>query len=146
MYLDVDRFKQVNDQFGHIVGDALLRLFAERLSRTLRSTDTIARLGGDEFTVIMEGLPRTEIASTVAAKIVQAMGAPFVVDGHTISVTTSIGLAFHHGDATTGEQLVKQADVMLYRAKDAGRNNVKVALRVTDDAEYAEDAREDARA
>ena len=146
MYLDVDRFKQVNDQFGHIVGDALLRLFAERLSRTLRSTDTIARLGGDEFTVIMEGLPRAEIASTVAAKIVQAMGAPFVVDGHTISVTTSIGLAFHHGDATTGEQLVKQADVMLYRAKDAGRNNVKVALRVTDDAEYAEDAREDARA
>jgi diguanylate cyclase (GGDEF)-like protein/PAS domain S-box-containing protein len=131
MYLDIDRFKQINDQFGHNVGDALLRLFAGRLSRTLRSTDTIARLGGDEFTVIMEGLPRPEIASTVAAKIVQAMSTPFVVDSHTIGVTTSIGLAFHHGDSVTADELVKQADVMLYQAKDAGRNNVQMALRVT---------------
>ena len=132
MYIDIDRFKQINDQYGHNVGDALLRLFAGRLSQTLRSSDTVARLGGDEFTVIMEGLPRPEVASTVAAKIVQAMRAPFVVDQQTIDVTTSIGLAFYQGDATTVEALVEQADVMLYQAKSAGRNNVQVALRLVE--------------
>jgi len=130
MYLDIDRFKQINDSFGHDAGDALLRAFAGRLSQTLRSTDTVARLGGDEFTVIMEGLPSPEVASTIASKIVQAMGTPFHIDQQTISVTTSIGLAFYQGDATTAEALVKQADVMLYQAKGAGRNNVQVALRL----------------
>jgi len=132
MYIDIDRFKQINDQYGHNAGDALLRLFAGRLSQTLRSSDTVARLGGDEFTVIMEGLPRPEVASTVAAKIVQAMRTPFVVDQQTIDVTTSIGLAFYQGDATTVEALVEQADVMLYQAKSAGRNNVQVALRLVE--------------
>ena len=130
MYLDIDRFKQINDRFGHNVGDALLRAFAGRLSQTLRSTDTVARLGGDEFTVIMEGLPRPEVASTVAAKIVQAMNTPFFIEQQAINVTTSIGLAFYQGDATTVEALVQQADVMLYQAKGAGRNNVQVALRL----------------
>jgi diguanylate cyclase (GGDEF)-like protein len=130
MYLDIDRFKQINDQFGHHTGDALLRAFAGRLSQTLRSTDAVARLGGDEFTVIMESLPRPEVASTVAAKIVQAMSTPFVVEQQAIHVTTSIGLAFYQGDATTVEALVRQADVMLYQAKGAGRNNVQVALRL----------------
>jgi len=128
--MDIDRFKQINDQFGHDVGDALLRGFAGRLSQTLRSTDTVARLGGDEFTVIMEGLPRPEIASTVGNKIVQAMSAPFFIEQQTIHVTASIGLAFYQGDATTVEALVKQADTMLYRAKSAGRNNVQTALRL----------------
>ena len=132
MYLDIDRFKQINDQFGHDMGDALLRAFAGRLSQTLRATDTIARLGGDEFTVIMEGLPRPEVASTVAAKIVQVMNNPFVLDPQTITVSTSIGLAFYQGDATTAEALIKQADVMLYQAKGAGRNNFQVALRLID--------------
>jgi diguanylate cyclase (GGDEF)-like protein len=132
MYLDIDRFKQINDRYGHSAGDALLREFADRLSRTLRSSDAVARLGGDEFTVIMEGLPRPEVASTVAAKIVQAMRASFVIDEHTIDVTTSIGLAFYQGDATTAEALVQQADVMLYQAKGAGRNNVQVALRLVE--------------
>jgi len=130
MYLDIDRFKQINDRFGHNCGDALLRAFAGRLTQTLRSTDTIARLGGDEFTIIMEKLPRPEVASTVAAKIVQAMSAPFFIEQQWINVTTSIGLAYYQGDATTAEALVKQADVMLYQAKGAGRNNVQVALRL----------------
>lgn len=130
MYLDIDRFKQINDRFGHNTGDALLRAFAGRLSQTLRSTDTVARLGGDEFTVIMEGLPRPEVASTVAAKMVQAMSTPFIIEQQAIDVTTSIGLAFYQGDATTVEALVQQADVMLYQAKSAGRNNVQVALRL----------------
>ena len=130
MYLDIDRFKQINDRFGHNTGDALLRAFAGRLSQTLRSTDTVARLGGDEFTVIMEGLPRHEVASTVAAKIVHAMSTSFFIEQQAIDVTTSIGLAFYQGDATTVEALVQQADVMLYQAKGAGRNNVQVALRL----------------
>ena len=128
MYLDIDRFKQVNDRFGHNVGDALLRAFAERLSRTLRASDTVARLGGDEFTVIMESVPRPEVAGSVAAKIIQAMNTPFVIERQTtISVTTSIGLAFFQGGSTTAEALVKQADEMLYQAKGAGRNNVQAA-------------------
>ncbi|NKI97579.1 PAS domain-containing protein [Rhizobacter sp. SG703] len=130
MYLDIDHFKQINDRYGHHTGDALLRGFAGRLSQAVRSTDTVARLGGDEFTVIMEGLPRPEVASTVAGKIVQAMSSPFVVEQQAISITTSIGLAFYQGDATTVEALVRQADVMLYQAKGAGRNNVQVALRL----------------
>ena len=132
MYLDIDRFKQINDVFGHNAGDTLLREFSSRLSQTLRSSDTVARLGGDEFTVIMEGLPRPEVASTVAAKIVQAMRAPFVIEHQTLHVTTSIGLAFYQGDATTVEALVKQADVMLYQAKGAGRNNFQVELRLVE--------------
>ena len=130
MYLDIDRFKQINDRYGHNVGDALLRGFAARLTQTLRSTDVVARLGGDEFTVIMGALPRPEVASTVGNKIVEAMRTPFVLEQHTLVVTTSVGLAFYQGDATTAEALVKQADMALYEAKTAGRNNVQVALRV----------------
>lgn len=132
MYLDIDRFKQINDVFGHNAGDTLLREFSSRLSQTLRSSDTVARLGGDEFTVIMEGLPRPDVASTVAAKIVQAMRAPFVIEHQALHVTTSIGLAFYQGEATTVEALVKQADVMLYQAKGAGRNNFQVELRLVE--------------
>ncbi|HSW04832.1 sensor domain-containing protein [Aquabacterium sp.] len=137
MYLDIDRFKQINDRFGHNTGDALLRAFADRLSQTLRSTDTVARLGGDEFTVIVEGLPRPEVASTVAAKIVHAMSTPFFIEQQAINVTTSIGLAFYQGDATTVEALVQQADVMLYQAKGAGRNNVQAALRLVEEGRVA---------
>ena len=135
MYLDIDRFKQINDRFGHNVGDALLRAFAARLSQSLRSTDTVARLGGDEFTVIMESVPRPEVAGTVAAKIVQAMSTPFVIEQLTISVTTSIGLAFFQGGSTSADALVKQADEMLYQAKRAGRNNVQAAPVPIEDAQ-----------
>jgi len=127
MYLDIDRFKQINDRFGHSVGDALLRAFAGRLSQTLRSSDAVARLGGDEFTVIMEGLPRPEVAATVAAKIIQAMVPPFVIEQQSFDVTASIGLAYYQGDATSSEALLRQADEMLYQAKGAGRNNVQAA-------------------
>ena len=80
----------------------------------------------------MEGLPRPDVASTVANKIIQAMSTPFVIDQQTIHVTTSIGLTFYQGDATSVETLVQQADVMLYQAKGAGRNNVQVALRLVE--------------
>ena len=136
-YLDIDKFKQINDRYGHNAGDALLRGFAVRLSQTLRSTDTVARLGGDEFTVIMEGLPRPDVASAVAAKIIQTMSTPFVIDRQTIHITTSIGLVFYQGDSMTVEALLKQADVLLYQAKGAGRKNVQVALRLIEGGELA---------
>ena len=128
MYLDIDGFKQINDQFGHQTGDELLKAFSGRLSQGLRSSDVRARLGGDEFTVIMEGLPHADIAAAAATKLVMAMQTPFTVEPQrTINVTASIGLAFYQGGAATAAALVKQADEMLYRAKRAGRNNVQVA-------------------
>lgn len=128
MYLDIDGFKQINDQFGHQTGDELLKAFSGRLSQGLRSSDVRARLGGDEFTVIMEGLPHADIAVAAATKLVLAMQTPFTVEPQrTINVTASIGLAFYQGGAATSAALVKQADEMLYRAKRAGRNNVQTA-------------------
>lgn len=127
MYLDIDRFKQINDRYGHNAGDELLRAFTARLSQTLRSTDIRARLGGDEFTVIMESLPSTQAAATVAAKIVEVMRPPFAIERYTINITASIGLAFYQGAAMSPATLVRQADEMLYQAKGAGRNNVQAA-------------------
>ncbi|BEP64832.1 hypothetical protein GmRootV213_53860 (plasmid) [Variovorax sp. V213] len=128
MYLDIDGFKQINDQFGHQTGDELLKAFSSRLSQGLRSGDVRARLGGDEFTVIMEGLPNADIAASAATKLVMAMQAPFAIEQQwTISVTASIGLAFYQGGNATAAALVKRADEMLYSAKRAGRNNVQAA-------------------
>lgn len=122
MYLDIDRFKEVNDRLGHASGDALLKAFAGRLSQALRSTDTVARLGGDEFTVIMEGLPRPDVAAAVAAKIIAAMSQPFNLDEHVLDVTTSIGLTFYRGGPGSAAGLVSRADKLLYEAKASGRN------------------------
>ena len=127
MYMDIDHFKPVNDTFGHNVGDALLKAFSARLTHTLRASDTIARLGGDEFTIIMEKLARAEDASIIAAKIVTAMQAPFELDGVTVSVSASIGLAFYRDGIVSPDALLKQADVLLYQAKQAGRNTYRAA-------------------
>ncbi|MET3443737.1 diguanylate cyclase (GGDEF)-like protein/PAS domain S-box-containing protein [Variovorax paradoxus] len=127
MYLDIDGFKQINDQFGHQAGDELLRGFSSRLSQGLRSSDVRARLGGDEFTVIMEGLPNADVAVSAATKLVMDMQVPFVMEQQTIHITASIGLAFYQGGAATAAALVKQADEMLYQAKRSGRNNVQAA-------------------
>ncbi len=127
MYLDVDHFKRINDTMGHLAGDMLLKAFAGRLSRTLRSIDTVARLGGDEFTVIMEDVATPQDAVTVAAKIVQSMQAPFSLEGVSVSASASIGLAFYNGDHTDPKTLIKRADEMLYQAKAEGRNTYCVA-------------------
>ncbi len=133
MYLDIDHFKQINDRLGHLTGDAVLKAFAGRLSQALRSTDTVARLGGDEFTVIMESLPRPEVAATVAAKIVAAMSQPFTLDEQAINVTASIGLAYYRGGSATAEGLIRQADEMLYEAKQLGRNNYRADMRLLEE-------------
>lgn len=127
IYMDIDYFKQINDTHGHPIGDALLKSFVARLSRALRSTDSVARLGGDEFTIIMEKLARPEDGATIAGKIGQAMQPPFSLEGHTVKVTVSIGLAYYQGGPQKPEALLKQADDMLYQAKKAGRNTYRIA-------------------
>jgi diguanylate cyclase (GGDEF)-like protein/PAS domain S-box-containing protein len=127
MYMDIDHFKPVNDTYGHNVGDALLKAFAGRLTHALRASDTIARLGGDEFTIIMEQIARPEIAEVIAAKIVAAMRAPFELDGVTVSISASIGLAYFRNGPLDPDALLKQADMMLYQAKQAGRDTWRAA-------------------
>lgn len=126
MYMDIDRFKPVNDTYGHSVGDALLRAFSARLTQATRASDIIARLGGDEFTIIMERIGKTDDAATLAAKIVAAMQAPFDLDGIVVSISASIGLTFYQAEAVTAAMLLKRADVLLYQAKQDGRNTYRV--------------------
>jgi diguanylate cyclase (GGDEF)-like protein/PAS domain S-box-containing protein len=125
MYMDIDRFKQVNDTYGHGVGDALLRAFSARLTHTMRASDTIARLGGDEFTIVMERIHRVDDAAALAAKIVTAMQAPFDLDGKVVSISASIGLTFYRDEDVSPAELLNRADVLLYEAKQAGRDTFR---------------------
>ncbi|HKX38507.1 MAG TPA: GGDEF domain-containing protein, partial [Burkholderiales bacterium] len=126
LYLDIDRFKEANDRFGHSVGDALLREFAARLRACLRATDTVARVGGDEFVVVLEDLAEPAYAELVAAKILEAMRAPMRLEDRELSVTTSIGVAYGNG-ASDGAELLKLADGALYDAKASGRDRARLA-------------------
>jgi diguanylate cyclase (GGDEF)-like protein/PAS domain S-box-containing protein len=125
-YLDLDRFKEINDALGHAAGDALLKAFAERLNACVRETDTVARVGGDEFVILLEDLREEGDARAVADKIIDAMRREFHVESRTVRATTSIGIAFTRGD-TAGKELMKQADAALYQAKGAGRNKYHIA-------------------
>lgn len=127
MYMDIDHFKPVNDTYGHHVGDGLLKAISARLAHTLRASDANARIGGDEFTIITEKLARREDAALLAGKVVAAMQAPFELDGATVSVSVSIGLAFYRGEPIDADALIKQADRLLYQAKEAGRNTYRAA-------------------
>jgi len=122
MLVDLDRFKTVNDTLGHAVGDKLLRQVAERLSKSVRTSDTVARLGGDEFAVVLNNLSAPEDAAVVGQKIVAAFQAPFQVEGHSLLSTLSIGAALYPNDSTDQETLLKNADAAMYRSKEAGRN------------------------
>lgn len=127
LYVDLDRFKQINDRWGHPCGDALLRAVGARLSKATRSTDFVARLGGDEFTVILPALGHPDDAVRVAQKILRTLNAPFVLDDRTLYVSASVGVACYAGDDMTCDALIRKADEMLYQAKAAGRNNVQIA-------------------
>jgi len=125
MYLDIDKFKGINDSLGHAAGDALLREFAARLKAAGRDTDTVGRLGGDEFAVLMEDVKDAEAPGRVAQKILEAMREPVDADGTAVTVTTSIGVALFDGGADP-EALARRADEALYAAKAAGRNTYRV--------------------
>src|SRR2546422_1367353 len=122
MLVDLDRFKTVNDTLGHAVGDKLLRQVAERLSKSVRTSDTVARLGGDEFAVVLNNLSTPEDTAVVGQKIIAAFQAPFQVEGHSLLSTLSIGAALYPNDSTDQETLLKNADAAMYRSKEAGRN------------------------
>jgi diguanylate cyclase (GGDEF)-like protein len=126
LYLDIDRFKQINDTLGHAAGDALLRGFALRLRGCVRASDTVARLGGDEFVVLLDDVKERSNALAIAEKILDAVRAPFDADGQDMLVTASIGIA--DGGAGDGEDaMLKRADAALYDAKAAGRNAFRIA-------------------
>lgn len=129
MFLDLDGFKDVNDRFGHAVGDELLRQIAGRLVTVLRETDTVARLGGDEFTIILEGGKRVEDAGRVATKVLRAISAPYRVGERELVVTVSIGIAMYPVDGDSYTELMKGADTAMYQAKAAGKNTYQYYTR-----------------
>ena len=122
MFVDVDRFKLVNDTFGHADGDALLRGIASRLSDTLRRGDTLARLGGDEFTILLPDIGRPEDAETIARKIIDALAAPFHLSREDFRATVSLGITLYPRDGTSAEDLIRHADIAMYQVKRSGKN------------------------
>jgi diguanylate cyclase (GGDEF)-like protein/PAS domain S-box-containing protein len=121
-FLDLDRFKDINDTLGHSAGDELLKLVTERLERILRQSDTIARLGGDEFTLVTPISASPDAAGIIAEKLIGCFTRPFVLDGQELFITTSIGISLFPKDGDDQETLLQKADTAMYRAKDAGRN------------------------
>ena len=121
LFLDLDRFKSVNDSLGHSVGDALLCAVTERLQRVVRGVDTVARLGGDEFAIVQNGARPTD-ATELAGQVIEALSEPFEVLGHQVNIGTSIGIAMAPADGREPDQLLRNADMALYRAKAEGRS------------------------
>jgi diguanylate cyclase (GGDEF)-like protein len=125
LFLDLDRFKVVNDTLGHDSGDFILKDIARRLVSCVREVDTVSREGGDEFVIILPDLERPEHARTVADKILKEVSRPVEIAGHDIHITPSIGISHYPNDATDVQQLLKHADSAMYQAKDAGRATVR---------------------
>jgi len=123
LFLDLDHFKNINDTLGHPVGDLLLQEVAHRLTGCVREEDTVTRLGGDEFTILLEDLHDSRFASDIAQKIIVALADRFVLQGHEVFITCSIGISLFPSDGDNVTTLLKNADSALYRAKEQGRNN-----------------------
>ncbi len=123
LFVDLDRFKQVNDSLGHRVGDLLLKEVSSRLLHSVREIDTVARLSGDEFTVILSGIVTTEVIETIASRIVKSLGAPYFFESHELFVSASVGIAVYPTDGKNSGDLLRNADLAMYHAKEKGRNN-----------------------
>jgi diguanylate cyclase (GGDEF)-like protein len=120
MLLDLDRFKLVNDTFGHDIGDELLKAVSERLKTCVREVDTVARMGGDEFTIILEGVSSEQNILVVAKRITESIATPFELKGHCISIGISIGITIYPQDDHPVDELLKHADTAMYQAKQHG--------------------------
>jgi len=123
MFLDLDRFKHINDSLGHAIGDKLLQLVAQRLSSCVRRSDTVSRQGGDEFVVLLSECKQAEDAGLTAEKIVSALAPAYVIDEHELHVTASIGISTYPADAQDGDGLIKSADIAMYHAKARDRGS-----------------------
>lgn len=126
MFLDLDSFKLINDSLGHARGDELIKQVAQRLSHTLRISDTIARIGGDEFLVMVQNTPNEKTSDIIAGKILEAFRNPFNLDGYEVYITASIGIAMYPVDGEDGDTLIKNADIAMYRAKEKGKNKYEI--------------------
>jgi diguanylate cyclase (GGDEF)-like protein len=122
LFLDLDRFKQINDTLGHTAGDRFLQAVAGRLEACLRRIDTVARQGGDEFVILLPGFQGSEAVTRVAEKLLAALSEPLALQGQVLHSSGSIGIALYPEDGRDVDTLLKHADVAMYRAKDAGRN------------------------
>jgi diguanylate cyclase (GGDEF)-like protein/PAS domain S-box-containing protein len=125
LFLDLDRFKTINESFGHLVGDIVLKDVAERLKRCVREQDTVARVGGDQFLIMLNTVKDSSVAEAAAQRIMAAMTTEFVAQGHSVSSTCSIGVCMFPDHGDDGETLIKNADAAMYRAKESGGNNIR---------------------
>jgi diguanylate cyclase (GGDEF)-like protein/PAS domain S-box-containing protein len=123
LFLDLDRFKIINDTYGHAVGDGLLKEVAMRIKNLVRKEDTVSRYAGDEFIVFMEDVSDTKSPATLARKLIETFNIPVEVKGHTLQITTSVGISLFPRDGDDSDSLIKNADAAMYRAKKEGRNN-----------------------
>jgi diguanylate cyclase (GGDEF)-like protein/PAS domain S-box-containing protein len=126
MFMDLDRFKTINDTLGHAVGDRLLQGIAKRLTSCLREGDSVARWGGDEFTLLLPQITNVKEADIIAQRILAALKPAFQLEGHQLYITNSIGIALYPNDGEDAETLLKNADAALYRTKEQGRNNYQL--------------------
>ena len=122
LFLDIDRFKQINDSLGHTMGDRLLRTVASRIRGAMREEDTVARFGGDEFTILIHIIGKIEDAGKIAQKVLDSLKAPILIDEREFVVTSSVGVSIYPLDGTDGETLIRNADTAMYRSKDLGGN------------------------
>ena len=128
-YLDLDGFKQINDMLGHSAGDALLKMVAGRLMAMVREADTVARVGGDEFIIALSYITCADDAATVVSEVIEAVSRPYSFEGHTVSMTTSAGVAIYPVHGEDADTLMKNADLALYEAKRAGKNGLRISDR-----------------
>jgi len=132
MFLDLDKFKPVNDTYGHAIGDVLLQQAAERMKSALRESDTVGRIGGDEFVVLLPAVERVEDALHVAEKLLEALRKPFFIEGRSVDVSCSIGIAIHPEDGRDEIELAKNADTAMYWAKRDGGDCVRMFRTASD--------------
>jgi len=125
LFVDLDKFKEVNDKYGHAVGDSLLQSVSKRLRDCIRESDTVARMGGDEFAIVSDDIITLEDVSRKAQRIVHEMSRPFLVNGHELKISASVGISIYPFDGKDMSTLLKNADIAMYKVKEEGKNNYK---------------------